>query len=364
MVVKPNLAYPYPPPATTDPSVVEAVARLCVEAGAREVMVGDSSSYSCKNILGYGRWSNMDVIRSTGMDRAAERAGAKIVDFDSAKWATVTIPGGVILRRTEIASPMLEADVVVNVPAMKTHLETLATLAIKNYHGIIPDRWKIQFHKDEISQKIVDVHKAVKTHLVVMDGLLGMEGLGPRMGSPVRMDLILASSDTVAIDAVTSQVMGIEPDEVETTRLARTQGIGNGSLDSIQTVGLGIGEVRRPFRRPDVRISGIFPGVTVIQGGPASTATDEPGYFSRPCRQKVFSFPASRTAPRRTRASRPSSWASSRGTRRSRRFRGTWSSSATARSSRRRTFATGSESGPCASRGVRPSRRCTGSSTI
>jgi uncharacterized protein (DUF362 family) len=268
VVVKPNLAYPYPPPATTDPSVVEAVARLCVEAGAREVMVGDSSSYSCKNILGYGRWSNMDVIRSTGMDRAAERAGAKIVDFDSAKWATVTIPGGVILRRTEIASPMLEADVVINVPAMKTHLETLATLAIKNYHGIIPDRWKIQFHKDEISQKIVDIHKAVKTHLVVMDGLLGMEGLGPRMGSPVRMDLILASSDTVAIDAVTSQVMGIEPDEVETTRLARTQGIGNGSLDSIQTVGLGIGEVRRPFRRPDVRISGIFPGVTVIQGGP------------------------------------------------------------------------------------------------
>ena len=268
VVVKPNLAYPYPPPATTDPSVVEAVARLCVEAGAREVMVGDSSSYSCKNILGYGRWSNMDVIRSTGMDKAAERAGAKIVDFDSAKWATVTIPGGVILRRTEIASPMLEADVVINVPAMKTHLETLATLAIKNYHGIIPDRWKIQFHKDEISQKIVDIHKAVKTHLVVMDGLLGMEGLGPRMGSPVRMDLILASSDTVAIDAVTSQVMGIEPDEVETTRLARTQGIGNGSLDSIQTVGLGIGEVRRPFRRPDVRISGIFPGVTVIQGGP------------------------------------------------------------------------------------------------
>ena len=93
VVVKPNLAYPYPPPATTGPSVVEAVARLCVEAGGREVLVGDSSSYSCKNILGYGRWSNMDVIRSTGMDRAAERAGAKAVDFDSAKWSTVTIPG-------------------------------------------------------------------------------------------------------------------------------------------------------------------------------------------------------------------------------------------------------------------------------
>jgi uncharacterized protein (DUF362 family) len=268
VVIKPNLAYPYPPPATTDPAVVEAVARLCVEAGAREVLVGDSSSYSCKNILGYGKWSNMDVVRSTGMDKAAERAGAKAVDFDLTGWSTVSIPDGVILRKTEIASPMLEADVVVNVPAMKTHFETLATLAIKNYHGIIPDRWKIQFHKDEISQKIVDIHKAVKTHLVVMDGLLGMEGLGPRMGSPVRMDLVLASSDTVAVDAVTSLIMGIEPDEVETTRLARTQGIGTGSLDSIRIAGLGIGDVRRPFRRPDVRISGLFPGVTVIQGGP------------------------------------------------------------------------------------------------
>lgn len=101
VVIKPNLAYPCPPPATTDPAVVEAVARLCVEAGARDVLVGDSSSYSCKNNLGCGKWSNMDVIRRTGMDKAAERAGARAIDFDSLGWATVCIPGGVILRVKE-----------------------------------------------------------------------------------------------------------------------------------------------------------------------------------------------------------------------------------------------------------------------
>ena len=66
VLLKPNLAYPYPPPATTDPRVVEAVARLCLEAGAAEVFIGDSTSYSCKNIMGFGRWSNQDVIEQTG----------------------------------------------------------------------------------------------------------------------------------------------------------------------------------------------------------------------------------------------------------------------------------------------------------
>jgi uncharacterized protein (DUF362 family) len=268
VVIKPNLAYPYPPPATTDPRVVEAVARLCKEAGAGEVWIGDSSSYSCKDILGYGKWSNKDVIRETGMDRAAENAGAVVRDFDFEPWTEVTIPDGIILRKVEIASPMLEADVVVNVPAMKTHFETLVTLGIKNYHGIIPDRYKIMFHKDEINQKLVDIHKAVKTHLTIIDGLVGMEGLGPRLGSDITMGLILASSDVVAVDAVTCAVMDIDPDEVETIRLADTQGIGVGRLESVDVAGVPVQEVRSSFSRPDVRISGLYPGITIIKGGP------------------------------------------------------------------------------------------------
>ncbi len=268
VIIKPNIAYPYPPPATTDPRVVEAVARLCLEAGAAEVGVGDSTSYTLKRTHGAGPWNNREVLRQTGMDRAAARIGARLRDFDREPWTKVTVAGGIVLKKVEIASAMLEADVVINVPAMKTHFETLVTLGIKNYHGIIPDHYKIQHHKDEINQKLVDLHKAVRTHLTVLDGLVGMEGLGPRLGQAVRLDLILAGADVVAVDAVASEIMGIRADEVETTRLAATQGLGCADLAAIRIAGLPLEAVRRPFARPDLRISGLFPGVLVLEGGP------------------------------------------------------------------------------------------------
>ncbi len=268
VILKPNLAYPYPPPATTDPRVVEAVARMCREAGAAEVQIGDSTSYTLKAGFGTSRFTNADILRLTGMIQVAERTGARICDFDQERWLTTAIPGGIVLKKAVIASAMLEADVVINLPAMKTHFETLVTLGIKNYHGILSDAWKIQYHKDEINQKLVDLHKAVKTHLTILDGIVGMEGLGPRLGPAVPMGLILASADIVSLDAITSEVMGIRADEVETTRLAHAQGIGCGDPAAISVLGETIDSVRRPFARPDLRISGLFPGVTVLEGGP------------------------------------------------------------------------------------------------
>lgn len=265
--LKPNLAYPYPPPATTDPRVVEAVTKLAFEAGAKEVEIGDSSAYSCKNILGVGRWTNKYVLEKTGMYKVAEKTGAKIIDFDTDDWKIVEIPNGVILKKAPIAKSILDADVVINIPALKMHFETQVTLGIKNYHGILPDHYKVQWHKDEIMQKIVDLHKVVKTHLTIMDGLVGMEGLGPRLGKPVEMNLILASEDVVSLDAVATEVMGMKAWEVESTRIAHSQGIGNGKMEDIVVVGEKIKDVMKVFERPDVSIDGIYP-FTIIKGGP------------------------------------------------------------------------------------------------
>jgi len=268
VLLKPNLAYPYPPPATTDPLIVEAIVKLCKEAGAGKVGIGDSTSYSCKDILGYGKWTNLDVYKQTGMINVAEKTGAEIEDFDWTGWRNVQIPNGIILRNVELAAPLLDYDTVINIPAMKTHFETLVTLGIKNYHGVISDSYKIQFHKDEINQKLVDIHKVAPCHLTIMDGLVAMQGLGPRMGTSVRMDLILASSDVVSLDAVASEIMGIKADEPETTRLAHMQGLGVGKIDHIKVLGCSINEVKTKFERPDNRISGIYPDITIIKGGP------------------------------------------------------------------------------------------------
>ena len=268
VILKPNLAYPYPPPATTDPRVVNAVVKLCFEAGAKSVGVGDSSSYSCKNIIGMGRWDNKGLMDAWGMQQAVQGTDADIRDFDFEPWTMVDIPDGIVLKKTEIASAMLDSDVVINIPALKMHFETTVTLGVKNYHGILPDHYKIQFHKDDINQKLIDIHKAVKTDLVIMDALIGMEGTGPRTGEPVQMDLIVASADTIALDSVSCELMGLPADEAETNRLGQEQGIGNMDMDRITVVGEKIQDCCKKFKLPDIRLGGLHPGVTIIKGGP------------------------------------------------------------------------------------------------
>ncbi len=268
VALKPNLAYPYPPPATTDMRVVEAVANACFKAGAAEVKIGDSSAYSCKPGLGVGKWTNMDVIMSDGLDKVCERTGAIVSDFDTDGFEMTKLPGGVIFQEVPIAKTLLEADVVINLPAMKMHMETLVTLAIKNYHGIIPDNYKVQWHKDEIMQKILDIHRGIKTHLTIMDGLVGMQGTGPRCGTPIEMGLILASDDMVAMDAVASECMGLNHWEVDSTRIADMQGFGNGKMENIEVVGEKIADVMKRFDRPDIAIDGLYPDVKMIKGGP------------------------------------------------------------------------------------------------
>lgn len=268
IMIKPNLAYPYAPPATTDPRVVAAIVRLAYENGAATVKVGDSSAYSCKNILGVGKWTNYDVFKKTGMVAMAKETGAELVDFDTNEFRMTKLPGGVIFEEAPIAASMLDSDVVINVPAMKMHFETLVTLGLKNYHGILPDSYKVQWHKDEIMQKIIDLHKGVKTTLNIMDGLVGMQGLGPRLGTSVPMNLIMASTDVVSLDCVAAECMGVSHREVESIRIADMQKIGNGNLDTIEVLGEKIEDMMKKFERPDVSIDGIYEGIQMIKGGP------------------------------------------------------------------------------------------------
>lgn len=267
VLIKPNLVYPAPPPATTDPRIIEPLIELSKEAGAGEVSIGDSSSHSGKYPFGVVKWASEDIFTKTGTDSVAKRYGAKIIDFDKSEYVTLKIPKGVILKEVEIAKPVIDVDVLINVPIMKTHNETLVTLGIKNFHGIISDKYKLQYHRNDLSQKLVDIHKVVHSHLTVIDATKAMEGFGPAMGETVEMDLIIASKDVVAADAVASEIMDISAMEVDTTRIAHSQGIGVGDLNKIKIFGEDIEKVRRRFKRPDNSITGVFPGVTVIEGG-------------------------------------------------------------------------------------------------
>jgi hypothetical protein len=197
------------------------------------------------------------------MRAAVEATGVPCVFFDEGRWLQVEV-NGEVLRSAEVAEAVLDCDVLINVPVLKNHSLTLVTLCVKNLHGILSDDCKMFGHCYDdmrLGRKLVDILLIRKPDLNILDATRGMEG-DHAEGDIVDLGAIIAGADAVAVDAVASAVMGLRPEEVDTTRLAHQRGIGEGDLSKIQVVGTGVEEIARPFRRPDIAIrEEDFPGL-------------------------------------------------------------------------------------------------------
>jgi Pyruvate/2-oxoacid:ferredoxin oxidoreductase delta subunit len=144
--------------------------------------------------------------------------------------------------RLYVARPVLESDVVINLPKLKTHTLTLLTGAVKNMFGAVPGFRKAEMHKlfprpGEFASMLVDLFGQVRPALNIMDAILSMEGNGPSSGSPKETGLIAVSDDAVALDAVISGVIGFPPDRIDTTRLAGQRGLGVSDREKIEVTG-------------------------------------------------------------------------------------------------------------------------------
>jgi uncharacterized protein (DUF362 family) len=269
VVVKPNVFAPRPAPTTTDPRVVVAVGELCREAGAGRVVVAEGRSISTAR---YRKTENTTraCFAATGMDRAVAAAGFEIVYLEEDEFVEVEPPGAQVLKQAHVPRTILEADVLINLPVMKIHSLTTVTLAVKNLHGIVSDYDKLYQHcyRDlALARKLTDLLRIRRIDLSVLDALVGQEADHAADGRPVEMGLVMASTDAVALDAVAGAVMGLLPEEADTTRLAGEAGLGESDLSRIEVVGERIAAVRRPFARPNVELSEAkFPGLKVYGG--------------------------------------------------------------------------------------------------
>jgi hypothetical protein len=171
---------------------------------------------------------------------------------------------------------MYRCDVLINLPCMKTHTMTLVSLGIKNYQGILNDEQKYYAHRDDLEQKLVDIQKIRPTQLTLIDGLTAMEGNGAgESGTPHPMDMLIASRDVVAADAVAVSCMGIDDVlDVTSIRLAQHDRIGVADMDKITVKGAVIADVREKFRLPrffekpqDRFLTGMYENVDVQIGG-------------------------------------------------------------------------------------------------
>ena len=227
------------------PLVTELLARLCEAQGA-EVAVGD----------GLDR-SGLEGFRRSGTLDASEAAGATLVNFKGSPYPSVAVRGR-FLSQVPVAQAVLDADVVVNLVKMKTHVLTLLTGAIKNTYGYPPVGLRQSLHRQyaspaDFAQVAVDIFQARPPDLNLVDAVVGLEGYGPsRGGRPKPMGLLLASEDAVALDAVLGALMGLDAGDIATTAVAAERGLGVGDLARIDIRGVPLEEARpREFALPE-----------------------------------------------------------------------------------------------------------------
>lgn len=266
VLVKPNLAFQAPPEchSVVEPRVLEGmIAFLKEESKAKEVWVGDNPS------LGQHVGRARPAFEASGMEEAAKRGGAdRVIYFDEEELVDVEIEGAKLFRHAKVFKPFLDADRVINLPKMKVHLAGTVSLGLKNWNGIIPNvhpsSQQQGVHRADLSQKFADTYRIRKADLTFIDGIIAMEGQGPHVGTPIKMNLFIAGADTVAVDAVTAYVMGFETIEIPAVRVAATEGLGERDIDKIEVVGTPIAEVRTFFKRPMIDPIGLIPGINVI----------------------------------------------------------------------------------------------------
>jgi len=258
--IKPNVFSAQHPDeaATTDLRVLEAVLVTAKDARAGRVMVGENPAIALAR----------DVLEAHGVGDMIRRYGAQIRCLDEEPHETVSVPGADVLHRVDFPRCVMEADRYLSLPKMKTHAMTHVTLGIKNNLGLLPEHEKKgRLHHEAIHQKLVDILRVRRPDLVLLDGILAGEGQGPTFVEPVSLNLIMAGADTVALDAVAGRVMGFDPFEVSTTRIAHTAGLGIADLDRIRIFGSSIEAVQRPFKRAVASPLGVAPNAHVYAGG-------------------------------------------------------------------------------------------------
>jgi uncharacterized protein (DUF362 family) len=161
------------------------------------------------------------VYAKSGMTKLSDELG---IDLNyNTKTQKVTIPNGKRLKKTSICNYAIEADKIISLPKLKTHSLMIMTLAIKNMYGVIPGLTKARYHSMFIRRKafaemLIDILSIIKPDLTIMDGIISMEGDGPAGGSPVKLDLVIASENPYAIDLAVCQILNIEPVGIPTIK--------------------------------------------------------------------------------------------------------------------------------------------------
>ena len=233
VVLKPNFVE-YDPGAAinTDPRLIAATVLAMRRLGAAEVTVAEGPGH---------RRDTQFAVQTSGLLESLHDVDAPFVDLNTAALVARRLHSSFTdLGELWLPQAIVEADVVVSMPKMKTHHWAGVTLSLKNCFGCVPGRvygWpKNVLHWAGINEAIVDVSAAVHPHLQIVDGIVGMQGNGPIQGTPMPAGLLVFGADPVATDVTAARLMGFDPARVPSIAGA-TRFLGQGDPERIDQVG-------------------------------------------------------------------------------------------------------------------------------
>lgn len=235
----------------THPVVVGAFARILRENGYEHIVLADSC----------GHGTTQAVIRGTGMDMYLEKYHIPAIDYSEG--VKTVYPQGIQAKEFILSKELLEQDCVISLSKMKTHALERITGAVKNSYGFIYGFHKAKGHTqypsaDSFARMLIDLNKCVAPKLYVMDGILAMEGNGPGSGDPVPMNVLLMSTDPVALDSVFSRLVYLKPEMVPTNYHGEKMGLGTWKEEEIALLTpdgkISMAEAVKKYGNPDFHV--------------------------------------------------------------------------------------------------------------
>jgi len=265
VLLKPNIGRSAEPgtAVTTNPQVIAAAIDVFRVAGAM-VAIGESP------IMGVDL---EEAYRICGVTKIAQTKKCPLIDMDKRPFVERPIPNGKVIETLQVCADIDDFDVIVSIPVMKMHMHTHVTLSVKNMKGCLWRRSKVELHmlppvegddNKPINIAIADMSSVLRPHLAIIDGSVGMEGMGPSAGRPKELGVVVVSADPFAADSVACELMGTSAHKTPHLAIAAGRGYGVIDIDAITIHPSRWRDWTNPFDRPPNNLEIVFPNITVL----------------------------------------------------------------------------------------------------
>ncbi len=253
VLLKPNILMGKPAEraVNTHPEVIRAVIQWVKKFNPSKIYVSDSAGGQKPGITEI-------AMKESGIQDICEEEGAICVPFEKTEREIYQVKDPLELKEISSSRLIKEADLIINIPKIKTHWQCILTCCIKNMFGTVLLANKAKTHAqaavlERFCSALVDIYSISKPQLTVVDGYYCQEGQGPSSGDVVKLDIILAGFDGVAIDSAVCKIIGFDPSEILYLEKAEKMKIGTTDLEMVEICGETIESVFRQFKRPKLK---------------------------------------------------------------------------------------------------------------